>query len=61
MFAQLLINSALDLLIKKIEAKPDGKGSKFISFLVSEETQAKVAKAFALYAEVAEKLDGDSE
>ena len=58
MFAKIIIDSALDLLIKKLEEKPEGKVTKFINFLFSEETQAKLAKVFGLYMAIAEEIEG---
>lgn len=59
MFAKIIIDSALDLLIKKLEEKPEGKVTKFINFLFSEETQAKLAKVFGLYMAIAEELEDE--
>ena len=59
MFAKIIIDSALDLLIKKIQDNPTGKASKFIRSITSEDMQAKFAKAFGPYMAIAEEIEGD--
>lgn len=54
MFKKLILETALDLLIKVLEEKKD---SKIISFLFADEMQNKVGIAFSLYSKVASELE----